>query len=396
MSFQYTTAVDKLRKLQNRIRIVPGGTWAGKTYDILAVEIDFLIENPGTETTVVAETIPSIKAGALKDFHEIMRSTNRYDPNRFNATDRIYTFSNKSRIQFTAFENEDKAKQAGKRNRLFVNEVNTIPKPIVDALIIRTDGVVWLDYNPTARFWVNDEYEDAKNVDWLTLTYRDNEALPENILEELKIRREKAKTSTHWANWCKVYLDGEIGTLEGVCIPDWKKIGRLPQDEKGNLECRLLCYGLDFGYSNDPTSLVALYKWNDAYIFDEIFYKKGMLNSDISNVIKSKQIKGDIYADSAEPKSIQELKLRGHRIYPCSKGRDSIVYGIELINQNEIYITAASTNLIKELQSYTWQTDKTGATLNKPIDAFNHAIDAARYAISEQLMNPNKGKYRIY
>ena len=394
--FQRTTAVNKLLSLTERIRVVPGGTWAGKTYDILAVEIDYLIKNPGTQTTVVAETIPSIKAGALKDFKEIMRDTLRWNVDRFNATDRIYTFTEGSTIQFTAFENEDKAKQAGKRNRLFVNEVNTIPKPIVDALIIRTDGVVWLDYNPTARFWVNDELEDQKGVDWLTLTYRDNEALPETILQELENRREKAKTSSYWANWCKVYLDGEIGTLEGVCIPDWKKIQRLPQDENGNLECRLLCYGLDFGYSNDPSALVAVYKWNDAYIFDELIYRKGLLNREIHNLLKTMEIKGDIYADSAEPKSIAELKGYGNRIYPCSKGRDSIVYGIELINQNEIYVTSRSVNLIKELQSYTWQTDKTGETLNKPVDAFNHAIDAARYGLTSQLENPNKGKYSIF
>lgn len=394
--FKRTTAVNKLGNLTERIRIVPGGTWAGKTYVILALEINYCIKHPGTQSTVIAETIPSIKAGALKDFKEIMTDTGRWDSNRFNATDRIYTFSKGSTIQFTAYENEDKAKQSGKRNRLFVNEANTIPKPIVDALMIRTDGVIWLDYNPTARFWVNDEYEQVTGVDWLILTYKDNEALPETILTELRSRREKAKTSTYWANWCKVYLDGEIGTLEGVCIPDWKKIDRLPEDKDGNLESRVLCYGLDFGYSNDPTSLVAVHKWNDSYILDEIIYKKGLLNSDISDILKYNDIKGLIYADSAEPKSIQELKLRGHQIYPCTKGKDSIVYGIETINQNEIFVTASSINLIKELQSYTWQVDKTGEKMNKPVDAFNHAIDAVRYAITETLMNPNKGEYYIH
>jgi phage terminase large subunit len=262
--------------------------------------------------------------------------------------------------------------------------------------MIRTDGVIWLDYNPTARFWVNDEYEGAEGVEWLVLTYKDNQALPDTILNELHSRREKAKTSTYWANWCKVYLDGEIGTLEGVCIPDWKELERLPQNKTGNLECRLLCYGLDFGYSNDPTSLVALYKWNDAYIFDELIYKKKMLNSDISDMLKSLKVDDYVYADSAEPKSIDELKMAGHKVLPCSKGRDSIVYGIELINQNKIYITSRSRNLIKELYSYVWKTDKDGVTLNQPVDAFNHAIDAARYALMEQLKDPHKGEYYIY
>lgn len=386
--FKRTTAVNKLLKLKKRIRVVPGGTWAGKTYDILAVEIDYLIKNPNLHTTVVAQTIPSVKKGALKDFRNIMQETNRWFGERFNGTDRIYTFSNGSTIEFSAFDNEDKAKQAGKRNRLFVNEVNTIPKSVTDALMIRTDDVIWLDYNPTARFWVNEELEKHEDAEWLTLTYRDNEALPKTILDELKARRLKAKTSSYWENWCNVYLDGKIGSLEGVCIPEWTEIDFLPG------EARLLCYGIDFGYSIDPTAIVGLYKLDDGYVFDEVLYKKGMLNSDISNVLNG--LNGWIYADSAEPKSIAELKARGHKIQPCSKGKDSVVYGIELINQNNISVTSRSKNLINELRNYSWQKDKYGDYVLKPVDSFNHAIDAARYALMEELKNPNKGKYFVH
>ena len=249
--FSRTTAVNKLLSMTKRKRIVPGGTWAGKTYDILAIEIDYLIKNY-SDTTVVAETIPAIKQGAFKDFKEIMVETNRWliGNASYNATDRIYTFSNGSTIQFTAFDSEDKAKQAGKRKRLFVNEVNTIPRPIVDALMIRTEEVIWLDYNPTAPFWVNEELTDDEDSEWLVLTYRDNEALPDSILNELLKRREWAKTSSHWENWCRVYLDGEIGSLEGVIFDNWDLINEVPQ------EARLLGAGLDFGYSNDPTAII--------------------------------------------------------------------------------------------------------------------------------------------
>lgn len=388
--FKRTTALNKVLKLKKRVRVVPGGTWAGKTFDILCVEIDYLIKNPNTQTSVVSETIPSVKKGALKDFKNIMQITGRWFSDRYNATDRMYTFSNGSSIEFTAFDSEDKAKQAGKRNRLFLNEVNTISKAVCDALMIRTDGVIWMDYNPTARFWVNEELENHKQADWLTLTYRDNEALPDTILKELEARRNKAKTSSYWENWCNVYLDGKIGSLEGVCITSWNTIDSLPE------EARLLCYGMDFGYSLDPTTLVGLYKWNESYIFDEMLYKKGMLNSDISNFLKSSNVTDWIYADSAEPKSIQELKVRGHKVEPCSKGADSIVYGIELLNQNDIKITGRSTNLINELQNYSWKKNKEGEYIAKPIDNFNHAIDAMRYAITEELKNPNKGTYYIY
>ena len=153
---------------------------------------------------------------------------------------------------------------------------------------------------------------------------------------------------------------------------------------------------MDFGYTNDPSSLIALYKYNNAYIFDEVIYQRGLLNSQISNLLKTHQVEDIIYADSAEPKSIAELSSYGHMVLPVKKGKDSIVYGINLINQNEIYITNRSHNLIKELQNYIWLKNKEGETLNKPIDAFNHCIDAMRYALTSQLENPNKGAYYIF
>jgi len=153
---------------------------------------------------------------------------------------------------------------------------------------------------------------------------------------------------------------------------------------------------MDWGYSNDPTSLIAMYKYNDAYIFDELIYQKGLLNSDISDLLKTNGVQDIIYADSAEPKSIAELNSYGHNVLPVSKGRDSIVYGLNLINQNKVYVTSRSKNLINELRNYIWMTDKQGNKLNRPIDAYNHAIDAMRYAMTSQLENPNKGTYYVY
>ena len=162
-------------------------------------------------------------------------------------------------------------------------------------------------------------------------------------------------------------------------------------------EARLLCYGMDFGYSIDSTSIVALYKYNDGYIFDELLSRKGMLNSDISTFMKNNDIRDIVYADSAEPKSIAELVSYGHQVFPVSKGRDSIVYGINLINQNKVYVTQRSKNLIRELQGYLWLQDKQGNTLQKPNPTSgDHSIDAARYALVSTLENPNKGQYFVY
>ena len=254
---------------------------------------------------------------------------------------------------------------------------------------VRTSGNIWLDYNPSSLFWVDKELIGQEDTDFITLTYKDNDSLPETIVREIEKARIKAKTSTYWANWWKVYGLGEIGSLEGVCIPDWKSIDNIPED------ARLLCAGLDFGYSLDPSALIYLYKWNEAYIFDEVLYRKGMHNREISHFLKDNNITTHIWADSAEPKSIAEIRSYGHKISGVTKGRDSVIYGINLINQNEIYVTSRSKNLIKELQGYVWAKDKEGNNIQKPTGAHPDCIDAARYALLMQLQNPNRGKYTI-
>ena len=385
--FQSTTAIKKLHALKKRKKVIQGGTSAGKTFGILPILIDRCIRTPYLETSVVSESIPHLRRGAMKDFLKIMIETGRYRDAHWNRSSLKYTFTNGSYIEFFSVEQPDKLRGA-RRNVLYCNEANNIPFEAYTQLAIRTSGDIWIDFNPTANFWAHKEVANQPDADFITLTYLDNEALPQTIVDDIEQAREKAKTSEYWSNWWKVYGLGQIGSLEGVCIKEWQEI-KLP------LEARLLCYGMDFGYSNDPTTLIALYKYNDAYIFDEVIYQKKLLNSDISNLFKTHDINAIVYADSAEPKSIAELRTLGHKVLPCTKGKDSIVYGINLINQNKIYITSRSKNLIKELQSYTWMKDREGNTINKPILSFNHCVDAARYAITSQLQTPNKGKYNI-
>jgi|TARA_R100000482_G_scaffold124922_1_gene79927 phage terminase large subunit len=389
MQVKKTEALSKLRSLDNRHRIIRGGTSAGKTICILLILIDYAIRNPGKEISVVSESIPHLRRGCLKDFLAILKSLNRYKDTQYNKSLLKYNFSNGSYIEFFSTDQSDKLRGA-RRTDLFINECNNIPFDAYQQLAIRTSGTIWLDYNPTNLFWVDKELLNQPDTDFVTLTYRDNDTLSDSIIKELLKARQKAKTSTYWKNWCRVYLDGEIGSLEGVCIPDWKEIDSIP------IQARLLGYGMDFGYSVDPTTLIALYKWNDAYIYDEVLYKKGMLNRDISRFLRELNIKENIIADSAEPKSIAELNGYGHSVYPVSKGRDSVVYGINLINQNEIFITKKSTNLKKELQGYIWAKDKDGNTLQKPTGSHPDCIDAARYVLTDILENPNKGEYHIY
>ena len=390
MLVKKTIALTKLQNLKNRIKIIRGGTSAGKTICILVLLIDYAIRNKGKEISVVAESIPHLRRGALKDFLNILKGMQRFNEEKYNRSTLKYEFSNGSYIEFFSTDQPDRLRGA-RRTDLFINECNNINFESYNQLAIRTSGDIWLDYNPSVTFWVDKELIGSKDTDFVTLTYKDNEILPKTIVDEIEKAKEKSKISTYWANWWKVYGLGQLGSLEGACIPDWQEIEQVPT------QARLLGYGMDFGYSIDSSSLIALYKWDDAYVFDEILYRKQMLNRDISNFLKNNNIDDYIFADSADPKSIAELNTYGHKVLPVSKGRDSIVYGINLINQNKIYVTRRSKNLIKELGGYIWMQDKQGNTLQKPNPTSgDHAIDAARYILSSILENPNRGEYHIY
>lgn len=388
MQVKKTIAFYKLKELQSRVRIVKGGTSASKTISILCLLINYAINNRGKEISVVSESIPHLRRGALKDFLSILKGLNRYNDSQFNKSTLKYNFSSGSYIEFFSTDQADKLRGA-RRTDLYINECNNVPFDAYTQLATRTSGTIWLDYNPSNLFWVDKELVGQPDTDYITLTYKDNNALPESIVKEIEKAKEKAKTSTYWANWWKVYGLGETGSLEGVCIPDWKEIDRIPED------ARILAHGVDFGW-NDPTVIISLYKWNEAYIADEVFYKSNTTLRDLSLFIRNNNITENLIADSAEPKSIEILRRDGHPIYPCTKGRDSVNFGINLINQNEIYVTSRSRNLKRELQGYIWAKDKEGNTLNKPTGEHPDCIDSLRYVLTDQLENPNKGEYYIY
>ena len=380
-----TTAINKILALKKRIKIIQGGTSAGKTFGILPILIDKAAKKGGLEISVVAESIPHLRRGALRDFLKCMKWTNRFVDERFNKSLLKYEFANGSFIEFFSADDSSKLRGA-RRDILYVNECNNVNFEAYNELSIRTKHEVYLDFNPANEFWVEEIKED-KEADFIILTYKDNEALDTGIVEQIEKNRLKSETSTYWRNWWKVYGLGELGMLEGVVFSNWKQIDTIPK------EARLVGIGLDFGYTNDPTSCIEIYKHNEKRILNEIVYQTGMLNSDIANKLP-KDV--PVYADSAEPKSIRTLQLAGITIKGVTKGRDSINYGIDVMQRENYLVTSNSTNLIKELRSYCWDTDKTGKRLNKPVDNYNHAIDAVRYHEMETLgMNKNYGSYNV-
>lgn len=386
---QRTTAQTKISKLKKRIRIVQGGTSSSKTFSIIPLLIHYASLNTGSEISIVSESIPHLKRGALKDFKKIMQWTDNYKDERLNKSNLKYTFANNSYIEFFSVDQPDKLRGA-RRDILFINEANNVSFEAYNQLAVRTKKFIYIDYNPTSEFWAHTELLQDQDADFVILTYKDNEALDDAIVKEIEKAKEKAKTSKYWENWWNVYGLGKVGSLEGVVFPNWDETMQVPGDAK------LLGGGMDFGYTNDPTAYIQCYKLNNTLIFDEVIYRTGLLNSDIKDLLRSNNVgMTAIYADSAEPKSIAEIRRYGFNIKGADKGRDSVLYGINILQQHHFLVTKRSTNLIKELRNYTWDTSKTGEKLNKPVDAFNHAIDAIRYFAMMQLDNKSRNNYDI-
>ena len=375
--FIRTTVINKIRALTKFVKGIQGGTSAGKTYGVLPILIQLAIKTDLTEISVVAESIPHLKRGAMKDFKKIMKETNRWFDNRWNATDFKYTFSNGSEIEFFSADNDSKLRGA-RRDYLYMNEANNMVFHAYTELASRTKLGVYLDWNPTNEFWFHTELQNDDDVDFIIVNYLDNEACPESALNFINKAKEKAKTSSYWDNWYKVYGLGQLGTLEGVIFENYELIDTIPT------EAKLIGYGLDFGYSNDPSALIEVHEYDGKIICNEVIYSTSLLNSDIiSLMLHDKRL--PIWADSAEPKSIEEIRRAGYNIKAVVKGADSINFGISVLQQKQMLITKSSTNLIKELRAYSWDVDKTGKKLNKPIDSMNHAIDALRYFAMMQL-----------
>jgi phage terminase large subunit len=396
MPFEVTTAVRKMLAMTARKKVIQGATSSGKTYGIIPILVDRCVEKK-RKVTVVAESIPAVKDGAVQIFKDFMQDEGRWREDGWIGNPMEYTFLNGSKIQFKSFDSVGKAKAAGKRDILFINEANHIPYNIADALIIRSQEV-WIDFNADSEFWAHTELLHQPNSEFLKLTYLDNEYIPEPTLQDMLYRKQRAEEEEkqgikgyHW-NWWQVYGLGEIGSLQGAIFSTFEQV----KQEEIN-DAQLLALGLDWGFTNDPTALVAVYRKNGKVLLHELIYEAGLTNQDIGERMKALGVNKshEIIADSAEPKSIEELRRMGFRMTAAVKGTDSVRQGIDILQRHDLAVTETSLNLIKELRNYKWATDKAGKTLNEPIDAWNHGVDSARYVALMKLKLANNGKYFI-
>ena len=358
---------------KQRYIINEGGTRSGKTFSTLSVLIK-IASKYSKLISVVSETFPHLRKGAIRDFQTIMEAGNMWDDKNWHKTESTYTFPGAGRIEFFSCDTPGKV-HGPARDILFINEAQNISLDIARHLFVRTTGQIFIDFNPTHEFWAHTELKTESECTWLHSTYIDNPFL--TLAQIKEIERNKKNE-----NWWRIYGEGVMGQLEGLVFPEIKQIDYFPDVA--------FTYGLDFGYTNDPTALVKVGINGDNIYFDEIIYRTNLTNAEIIALLKSNGIKpmhDEIFADSAEPKSINEIFLAGFNIKGAAKGKDSIMAGIDRIKQYNIHITKRSTNLIREFRNYVWVTDKEGKPTNKPVDAFNHGIDACRYSISRNIMN---------
>lgn len=368
--------------------VIRGGQGASKTVSIIELLIQALLAST-KEISVISSELSKMKRTVIRDYKKIAKDWGVLENGLYNKSESKHELDNDSYIDFLGADVTDVGK-GFRRDIIYINEADKMDIDTAVQFISRAKLTI-IDYNPDSLFW-GDDYINENN--FITLTFEDNEFLSQSEVDsildyktkgfhdptlpfEMLFKEENIK-SNYWSNKWKVYGLGMVGNLDGVVFDNWQQIDSIPED------ARLLGIGMDFGYSNDPTAIVEIWKWNDKRILNEICYRKGLVNSDIAEYLPDNVI---VYADSAEPKSIEEIKRLGVKlIQGVSKGADSINFGIQLMQEESYLVTKKSINVIDELQKYTWKKDKkTNEKLNKPIDNYNHAIDAIRYHEMETL-----------
>jgi len=375
---------EHLLDSQSKIVVEQGGTRSGKTFNILLYLIfHYCQTNKGKTVTICRKTFPALRSSVMRDFLEILKQHNKYNEGNHNKSNSEYNLDG-NLIEFISVDQPQKIR-GRKRDVLFINEANELDYEDWQQLVFRTTEKIILDYNPSDEYhWIYDKVLNRDDVEFYKTTYLDNKFLDPTIVDE--IERLKQTDEQYW----QIYGLGEKG-ISKATIFNYIEVPHIPHD------AQLISYGADAGYTNDPSTLVSVYKKDYNIYIQEHLYRTMMTTKDISDHFKTLPIgRNPIYFDAAEPRLIDELRRMGHNIQPSLKGRDSINAGIDLLKRFKIHITKDSNNAIQEFRNYKWAEDRTGKLTNKPIDKNNHIIDAVRYATYSMLSRPNFGKYAVH
>lgn len=411
--FTATTATQKVIKTSKRIRLLSGGTSASKTISILLYLIAMAqSDKKPTLTSIVSESFPHLRKGAMRDFLNILETHRYFDEKRWSKSEFTYTFETGSKIEFFSADQPSKVR-GPRRDRLFVNEANNVPQEAWEQLLLRTREFAFADWNPVGDFYMYTEYqlEDEKEalshddrVDFLILTYKDNESLEPAIIEDIK---RKAELNPLWG---RVYAEGKRGQLEGRIFKNWKIIDEVPH------EARLEVGGIDFGFAVDRTAVCDIYYYNGGYIIDEVVSRVGLRDTDLVNILENRPNPNLLYiADSADSQKILVLQERGVNVIPVVKakgasGENFTNAAIAYVQDQQISITKRSTNYIKSYRNFMWQTSKTETDGNgnprilKKYDHFNsdemmsvvYGMTNFRPATEPVIHIPSKAKTLIY
>ena len=380
---QTNVVYKHLVRSDKKIIVEQGGTRSGKTYNILLwIIFEYCTNHQKKIITICRKTFPSLRATVLRDFFDILKSQNIYSEIFHNKSNsEYYLFGNL--VEFISLDMPQKIR-GRKRNLLFVNECNELYFEDWQQLIFRTQEKIIIDFNPSDEYhWIYDKVITREDCDFFKTTYLDNPFIEEAI--KLEIERLKETDEQYW----QIYGLGERAASRST-------IFSFSECTLIHDEAKLIAYGMDFGYTNDPTTLVSVYTKEHKLYIKEHLYRTQMTTRDIHNfLIKENLEKSPIYADSAEPRLINELRTMGHNIFPSMKGRDSVNAGIDLLKRYKINILSKCDNAIREFRNYKWSEDKSGRLTNIPIDKDNHIIDPCRYATYSILSRPNFGKYTI-
>jgi len=372
-----------LSNSDKKIIVEQGGTRSGKTYNILLwVIFKYCTNNTNKVITICRKSFPSLRATVMRDFFSILQKHNCYTETLHNKSNSEY-YLNENLVEFISLDQPQKVR-GRKRDLLFVNEGNELYYEDMQQLLFRTQERVILDFNPSDEYhWIYDKLITRNDCDFFKTTYLDNPFIEDSIKKEIELLKETDEQ--YW----QIYGLGERAASRST-IFNYVEVNKIPAS------ANLVSYGMDFGYTNDPTVLSSVYIDNNDMYIKEHLYRTQMTTNDIDKFLKEENIIGTIYADSAEPRLISELRKMGHNIFASIKGRDSVNAGIDLLKRYKIHVVNTSVNAIAEFRNYKWKEDKSGMLTNIPEDKHNHIIDSCRYATYSILSRPNFGKYALH